>query len=102
MKQTAFDVLGGQDLTGKVFVITGGYAGLGAVSTKALLMANATVIIGGRNKETQIKFTNGLQDHAVQAPGPWDRFDLWRWPFCKPAAIDPAGAPDPVPSPCTR
>ena len=62
MKQTAFDIVKGHDLTGKVFLITGGYAGLGATSTKALLTANATVIIGGRNEKTQNEFVKSLQD----------------------------------------
>ena len=45
MKKTAYDIIQGQDLSGKTFLITGGYAGLGAITTEALLKAGATVII---------------------------------------------------------
>lgn len=66
MKQTAFDIVSNLNLTGKVFLITGGYSGLGAVSTKALLMAKATVIIAGRNKDEQSKFSSELmQDKSL-------------------------------------
>ena len=50
MKTTAFDIIENQDLSGKVFLITGGYAGLGAINTQALLMAKAKVIITGRSE----------------------------------------------------
>ena len=61
-KKSAFDIIKGQDLTDKVFLITGGYAGLGAINTKALLTANATVIIAGRNERTQKSFAANLQN----------------------------------------
>ena len=47
----AFKVTDLPDLTGRVFVITGGTAGLGLASAKALASRNATVIICARNEE---------------------------------------------------
>ena len=58
--KTAFDAVKDLNLSGKVFLITGGYAGLGAESAKALLKAKANVIIVGRNAETQQKFVAEL------------------------------------------
>ena len=62
MKKTAFDIIEGQDLSGKVFLITGGYAGLGAINTRALLKAQATVIITGRSARTQADFAQSLKE----------------------------------------
>lgn len=61
MKKTTYDITKGQDLTGKTFLITGGYAGLGAIHTRALLMANANVIISGRSAQTQAAFAEDLK-----------------------------------------
>lgn len=58
--KTAFDVVKNLDLSGKVFLVTGGYSGLGAVTVKALLKAKAKVIIVGRNKASQDKFVQEL------------------------------------------
>ena len=49
MKKTAYDIVENRDLTGKAFLITGGYAGLGAISTEAILKAKGTVIVAGRS-----------------------------------------------------
>lgn len=66
MKKTAFDIVENQDLSGKVFLITGAYAGLGAINTQALLKANATVIITGRNPQAQAEFVKSLlEDPAL-------------------------------------
>ena len=65
MKKTAFDIVKGLDLSGKVFLITGGYSGLGAINTKALLSVNATVIIAGRNEKKQAEFVKSLKDDAT-------------------------------------
>ncbi len=57
---TAFDVVKGLDLEGQVFVVTGGYSGLGAASTEALLRAGATVVVAGRNAKTQANYIDDL------------------------------------------
>lgn len=84
MKTTAFDIVENHDLSGKVFLITGGYAGLGAINTKALLMAKATVIISGRNPQLQSDFAKTLredpdinfEDHQLDASHTVDLGDL--------------------------
>lgn len=63
MKRTAFDIVKDHDLSGKVFLITGAYAGLGAISTQALLKAKATVIVAGRSAQAQAEFVKTLQDN---------------------------------------
>ena len=52
MKNSAFEIVKGKDLSGKVYLITGAYSGLGSVTTEALLRAKATVIVAGRNPGT--------------------------------------------------
>ncbi len=64
MKKTAFDFVEGLDLTGKVYLVTGGYAGLGAIHTEALLRAGATVIITGRSAKSQKDFVEQLKGIA--------------------------------------
>lgn len=58
--RTAFDAVKNLDLSGKVFLVTGGYSGLGAASVEALLKAKGQVIIAGRNKSLQEKFVQKL------------------------------------------
>ena len=58
--KTAFDAVKNLNLSGKVFLVTGGYSGLGKVTVKALLKANGKVIIVGRNKISQEKFVQEL------------------------------------------
>ena len=48
---TAEEVLGGRDLSGKVAVVTGGYAGIGAETTRVLSEAGATVVVPARSVE---------------------------------------------------
>lgn len=50
-RTTAQEALGGQDLTGKVAIVTGGYSGLGLEATKVLAKAGATVIVPARTPE---------------------------------------------------
>jgi NAD(P)-dependent dehydrogenase (short-subunit alcohol dehydrogenase family) len=50
-KSTAIDVLGGRDLSGKVVIVTGGYAGLGLETTRVLAGAGATVIVPARSHD---------------------------------------------------
>ncbi len=58
--KTAYDAVKNLDLTGKVFLVTGAYAGLGAASVKAFLKAKGKVVIVGRNKFAQEKFVEEL------------------------------------------
>ena len=48
---TAAEVVEGVDLSGKLAVVTGGAAGLGKETARALASAGANVIIGARNRE---------------------------------------------------
>jgi NAD(P)-dependent dehydrogenase (short-subunit alcohol dehydrogenase family) len=57
---TATDVIKGIDLTGKIAIVTGGYAGLGLETTKALVSAGATVIVGVRTPEKAVASLSGL------------------------------------------
>jgi NAD(P)-dependent dehydrogenase (short-subunit alcohol dehydrogenase family) len=73
---TASDVIKGIDLTGKVAIVTGGYVGLGLETTKALLSAGATVIVGIHTPEKAAANLVGLTVETV----PLDLLD--------PASID--------------
>jgi NAD(P)-dependent dehydrogenase (short-subunit alcohol dehydrogenase family) len=48
---TAREVLKGQDLSGKISIVTGGYSGVGLETTRALAEAGATVIVPARTPE---------------------------------------------------
>lgn len=48
---TAKETLAGIDLSGKVAIVTGGYAGIGLETTRVLTEAGATVIVPARNPE---------------------------------------------------
>ncbi len=61
MKLNAYNFVKDLNLDGRTFLITGAYSGLGAIHSKALLKAGATVIIAGRNNESQIAFGNELR-----------------------------------------
>jgi NAD(P)-dependent dehydrogenase (short-subunit alcohol dehydrogenase family) len=57
---TASEVINGVDLTGKVAIVTGGYVGLGLETTKALVSAGATVLVGVRTPEKAAASLSGL------------------------------------------
>ena len=48
---TAEDVIKGIDLSDKLIIITGGYAGIGLESTRVLIAAGAKVIVPARDAE---------------------------------------------------
>jgi NAD(P)-dependent dehydrogenase (short-subunit alcohol dehydrogenase family) len=58
--ETALEAVEGLDLSGKVFLVSGAYSGLGAATTKALLTAGANVIVAGRNPKSQQDFATAL------------------------------------------
>lgn len=60
LPKTAREAVEGLDLTGKVFLVTGAYSGLGAATTEALLSAGGIVIVAGRNAKSQQDYVNGL------------------------------------------
>ncbi|MGI4813869.1 MAG: oxidoreductase [Janthinobacterium lividum] len=47
-RTTAQEALAGQDLSGKIAIVTGGYSGLGLETTRVLAEAGATVIVPAR------------------------------------------------------
>jgi NAD(P)-dependent dehydrogenase (short-subunit alcohol dehydrogenase family) len=64
---TAEDALGGQDLSGKTVIVTGGYSGLGLETTLVLAKAGARVIVPARNVEKARLMLRGIADveHGV-------------------------------------
>ncbi|ALV31739.1 SDR family NAD(P)-dependent oxidoreductase [Streptomyces sp. CdTB01] len=62
---TADDVLEGQDLTGKLALVTGGYSGLGLETTRALTKAGARVVVPARRRATAEEALAGLDGVEV-------------------------------------
>jgi NAD(P)-dependent dehydrogenase (short-subunit alcohol dehydrogenase family) len=48
------------DLSGRTFLITGAYSGLGAATTEALLTAGANVVVAGRSAPAQQAYVHAL------------------------------------------
>ena len=48
---TALEVLGDADLRGKTAIVTGGHSGIGLETTRALVLAGATVVVPARTPE---------------------------------------------------
>lgn len=63
---TTNDVIKGIDLTGKTAIVTGGYAGIGLETVKALAKAGATVIVPARNIEKAKKSLNGIANVELE------------------------------------
>jgi NAD(P)-dependent dehydrogenase (short-subunit alcohol dehydrogenase family) len=63
---TTTDVIRGINLTGKVAIITGGYAGIGLETTKTLAAAGATVIVPVRDVEKAKKNLAGIANTEIE------------------------------------
>lgn len=70
---TANDVISDIDLTGKTAIVTGGYAGIGLETVKALVLAGATVIVPARDTEKAKKNLAGIAGVEVQTMDLMDR-----------------------------
>lgn len=64
---TAAEVIQGCHLSGKVAIVTGGYAGIGLETTRALLSAGANVIVPARDLEKATKALSALPGASVEA-----------------------------------
>jgi len=60
------DVIKGIDLTGKIAIVTGGYAGIGLETTKTLSEAGATVIVPARSIEKAKKSLSGIANVELE------------------------------------
>lgn len=74
---TAAEVLQGADLTGKLAVVTGGYAGLGLVTARTLRDAGAHIVVPARDMAK-----------ATAAVGSLERFEIHPMDLADPASID--------------
>jgi Dehydrogenases with different specificities (related to short-chain alcohol dehydrogenases) len=62
---TADDVIAGIDLSGRTAIVTGGYSGLGLVTTKALSRAGAKVIVPARDLDRAEAALAGLESAEI-------------------------------------
>ncbi len=74
---TADDVLAGIDLRGKNVIVTGGHAGLGLETTRALAKAGASITVGARDP-----------DRAASAVAGIERVEVWPLDLVDPKSID--------------
>lgn len=64
---TTNDVIKGIDLTGKIAIVTGGYAGIGLQTTKTFSAAGATVIVPARSIEKAKNNLAGIANVELEA-----------------------------------
>ncbi len=70
---TAAEVIRGLDLTGKIAIVTGGYAGIGLKTTRALRSAGAQVIVPARDHKkavTALDRPDGIEIEAMDLIDP--------------------------------
>jgi len=63
---TTNDVIRGIDLTGKTAIVTGGYAGIGLETTRALVAAGASVIVPARDQQKAAKGLSGISGVEIE------------------------------------
>jgi NAD(P)-dependent dehydrogenase (short-subunit alcohol dehydrogenase family) len=66
-KSIASDIMKGNDLKGKIAIVTGGNAGIGLETTKVLAAAGATVIVPARDTEKAKKNLHGIANVELEA-----------------------------------
>ena len=64
---TASEVINGVDLSGRIAIVTGGNAGIGLETTKALAAAGATVIVPARDVAKANKNLDGIKNVEIEA-----------------------------------
>jgi NAD(P)-dependent dehydrogenase (short-subunit alcohol dehydrogenase family) len=64
---TAEEVVAGKDLSGRIFVVTGSSAGLGAETARALGKTGATVVMVARNAEKNAKVIEHIREQFPNA-----------------------------------
>jgi NAD(P)-dependent dehydrogenase (short-subunit alcohol dehydrogenase family) len=64
---TAQDTIQGTDLTGRIAIVTGGYAGIGLETTKTFAAAGATVIVPVRDPQKAQKNLQGIKNVELEA-----------------------------------
>lgn len=57
------------DQTGRVFIVTGGYAGIGKELSKILYQHNGTVYVAGRSEDKAIKAFSSIRDAVPDSKG---------------------------------
>ncbi|KIC95754.1 SDR family NAD(P)-dependent oxidoreductase [Flavihumibacter solisilvae] len=63
---TANDVISGIDLTGKIAIVTGGYAGIGLETTRTFAQAGAKVIVPARDASKAKKNLEGIANVELE------------------------------------
>jgi NAD(P)-dependent dehydrogenase (short-subunit alcohol dehydrogenase family) len=63
---TTKEIIKGVDLTGKIAIVTGGYAGIGLETAKTLVDAGATVIVPARDTEKANKNLAGVANVKIE------------------------------------
>ena len=81
-QSTARDVLRDINLEGRTFIVTGGHAGIGLATTKALVEKGAHVIVGARDPQAAMKALAGtprVEAHQLELAQPKsvDAFAAW-------------------------